>query len=409
MFVGLLYDIYLKDGPNQVNNFNYPYATSANIQEIRKTQKVQEEIAKRKWSINELTEEEIIIAYNKLNNKEEKYDIEKLDSPEEFSSKAENEKLEKYEMFLKWMEQKKAPAEILKNKIDDVKIDSNKEEELEVTLPCPKYFKKTEENLKKVELFQKDLYTITPSREEVRFEDFKDTVSISSDEEFLELEDNEELPQITLKLEDKPVIKIPLEETINKLDEVMKENIIQEVEKIDTMEKVFEDKKLPEVKAIKLEESKPVEKILSNPILDLFTRPVDPIVTQKPPIGKKLEDPVKGIEQEKAIITSIKSSLENIEKIMIEAKFTLTDSPLEIKSSVTNLCSSNSSLSSSSDTSSASAESVIRVKPSHSKGRAPPPPVLSILSKPSDQTTSEQSAGQYFDQSTKKFFKETEL
>lgn len=88
---------------------------------------------------------------------------------------------------------------------------------------------------------------------------------------------------------------------------------------------------------------------------------------------------------------------------IVEAKMTLSNFPLEIKASVTTLSLSNTSLDRSSST-----ENITKRPVHHTKGRAPPPPPTLVT--PSSEPGDVHSVpGLYYDTTSKKHFKETEL
>lgn len=88
---------------------------------------------------------------------------------------------------------------------------------------------------------------------------------------------------------------------------------------------------------------------------------------------------------------------------IVAAKMTLSNFPLEIKASVTTLSLSNTSLDRSSST-----ENITKRPVHHTKGRAPPPPPTLVT--PSSEPGDVQSVPSlYYDTTSKKHFKETEL
>lgn len=114
------------------------------------------------------------------------------------------------------------------------------------------------------------------------------------------------------------------------------------------------------------------------------------------------DDEVKDEKSQKASIAAAAESEEpsraessndeiNFDQYTIDVKLTLSNAPLEVTTSL-----STSSFSLASDKS--SDDGTGRKRPAtHSKGRAPPPPTIDVIS------------GQFYDSVTKKYFKETEL
>ena len=102
-------------------------------------------------------------------------------------------------------------------------------------------------------------------------------------------------------------------------------------------------------------------------------------------------------------LVSVDKQKSEEKETILAAKMTLSNFPLEIKASVSTLSLSNTSLDRSS-----SSENITKRPVHHTKGRAPPPPpaLLPPSSEPGDVHS---VPGLYYDTTSKKHFKETEL
>jgi hypothetical protein len=261
------------------------------------------------------------------------------------------------------------------------------------------------------------------------FEDFKDPISVSSDDdlEFEEagnLEDFEEQP-VVIGGAVEPLVELSVEPIIEVEVEPIKEPLIEPLT-VTKIEPLIESlvEKVPD-DPVKIQNGQdPSASIPIVPAAQTITpgqeslkiqetpkvTEIEPqkLKAQSPKLPPKLKKaPQTDLEQEQDIIKSIKGSLENIEKIMVEAKITLSDAPLKVESSITNLNLGGSTLSLASNRSRERSADSTRKRASHSKGRAPEPPALS-LSQPKE-ATSPTPTPQFYHPTTQKFFKETEL
>lgn len=419
-------DPYLRNAPKIPKNFQ-------RIEEIREisTTPTNENLKKG------MNDEEIIKAYEKLQKKKSQVKIE------------ENGLKDKYEQFMEWMELNKKQEQE-----KETEKDSDNSKDKPKVIPILEEKNITElVNVAKVEHESSEPEPKIESTENFEdFDEFKDTISVSSEENFSEtmsltteeytVIENVKIPLVIPEevkiVEVKEDLKEVILETDPKQDVIMETPVLQISEEPETpKQEIVRDPTPPsDVKAEQLVESMdisaPQTAINGKPELDTQTEleekpkvsssvpkraapppPVSPSVPKRSTslfkpltvVSKKLNDlPSESkLEKEEEIIKSIKGSLENIEKIMVEAKLTLSDNPLEVSSSVTNIKGSTSSLSSSRSREK-SIESNQKRQSSHSKGPAPKPP-----SKTPPREEKPSTTGQYFDKLTKRFFKETEL
>lgn len=129
-------------------------------------------------------------------------------------------------------------------------------------------------------------------------------------------------------------------------------------------------------------------------------------ITEEKELEKHNEADLKLVTTEVLIpLVSVDEPPKNVEKeTVVEAKMTLSNFPLEIKASVTTLSLSNTSLDRSS-----SSDNITKRPVHHTKGRAPPPPPAVLVTPLSEQGDVHFVPGLYYDTTSKKHFKETEL
>lgn len=255
---------------------------------------------RRKTSINELSEDEIVFAYNKLRNERNFNDVKTRN--EDLSSEMRAE-------FQRWMEMKQ------KDEKSNATMTSNSEKLEKVN---------TEDSAREgLNVVTDELETMTAT-ENSDFDEFQDVISDREEDE------------------DEEYLKVPL--------------VILE-----------DDGKNSRANETNLFENKGQKSPIPS-VIEFNTSDVDNV--------ESLSDSATVVDEENTI----------------EAKMTLSNAPLAV---VTNL--SSSSISLASDKSSDEASNKKQRPAKHSKGRAPLPPSNTNV------------PGQFYDQVTKKYFKETEL
>lgn len=289
---------------------------------------VNRDVPRRKGSINELSEDEIVFAYNKLRMEGNPIGADASVRNEDLSS-------EMHKEFQRWLEMKrkneKSNATVTSNsekasrdeKVNNIDESENPIEVVDVV--------KSELDVKAEHEMVSDEVTDVEAATTSDFDEFKDVIS-----------DNEEQEQV------EEYLKVPLM--------ILEDGDVRS----------GEEKQLVDDTSLCLEGEQP------NDVQSLV-----PTV----------------IESEASSVNSRTDTIDDVpvlEANTIEAKITLSNTPLEV---VTSLSASSISLASDKSCDEAGAK---KQKAKHLKGRAPPPPTNVI-------------PGHFYDQVTKKHFRETEL
>ena len=324
-------------------------------------QVVEQPTTPRKASINELTADEIILAYCKLQ-------MENVEKATEAKETTKNDV--DYKEFLKWMEVKRNNlqtatssnnkddkkvnddinvASCLDNKslIDEVSVSNSKADDVNVTNLM---VQKPEENL--------DCLINSSS-------------SMPDDSSFLSFDDEEVVTNEQLETTKVDDIVIETDKTESDQEEIAFDEFKDAVSG-------DEDKEYLKVPLIIQEDNEATE--IKNNELKTNNEEV------------QTETLIPTIIEEAVTHDSDKNIMKETETNTVNAKIMLTNDPLQI---VTHLSSSSVSLASSLDGS----ENIVKRPAKHSKGRAPQPPASS----------SNVIEGYFYDELTQKHFKETEL
>lgn len=328
----------------------------------------------RKSSINELTADEIILAYRKLQ-------MENVEAATEAKETTKNDVDADYKEFLKWMEVKRnngrtaikennLPLAISSNHKDDEKVN----DDINVKSCMDEKSLVDEVNVSNSKADDVNVTNLMVPKPEENLDTLvNSSSSIADDSSFLSFEDEEvvtnEQPETT-----------KVDDTVIETDKTESDQEEVEFDEFKDAVSDDEDNEYLKVPLIIQEDNEPTEiEACKNNELKINNEEVQ-TETLIPTI---IEETVTHDNDKNMNTTETETNTLN-------AKMMLTNDPLQI---VTHLSSSSVSLASSLDGS----ENKIKRPAKHSKGRAPQPPTSNVIE------------GYFYDELTKKHFKETEL